>query len=68
MRAKLKVRKPGRPPLAAGERSVLLAGRVAPAIAEQVDAYAKRDGISASEAVRGLIEAGLKVKPAKKGK
>jgi hypothetical protein len=51
----------GRPPLA-GERGVLLAGRVAPALAEQVNAYAKRKGIIRSEAVRQLIEAGLKRK------
>jgi hypothetical protein len=61
MSAKPKVRKPGRPPLA-GERGILLAGRVAPTIAERVDAYAAKAGITRSEAVRRLIERGLKRK------
>src|SRR5271156_1589306 len=59
MNAKPKPPKLGRPPLA-GERGVLLAGRVAPGVAEQVTAYAKKAGINRSEAVRQLIEAGLK--------
>jgi len=66
MSAKPKKPKLGRPPLA-GERGILLAGRVAPIIAGRVDDYAKGEGITRSEAVRQLIERGLKSKGVPKG-
>jgi hypothetical protein len=60
-----KPKKMGRPPKPEGQ-AVLLAGRVAPATANEVDAYAKRNSINRSEAVRRLVELGLKAKGGKR--
>ena len=56
-----KPKKMGRPPKPEGQ-AVLLAGRVPPATANEVDAYAKRNSINRSKAVRRLVELGLKAK------
>jgi len=45
-----------------------VAGRVPTAIAAALDAYAEKAGITRSEAVRRLIEAGLKRPPKVKAK
>ena len=55
----LKPKKLGRPPKPEG-RAVLVAGRVPPATAAAVDAYARKNAINRSEAVRELIERALK--------
>ena len=57
----LKPKKLGRPPKPEG-RAVLVAGRVTPATAAAVDAYATKNAINRSEAVRELIERALKGK------
>jgi hypothetical protein len=49
----------GRPPKPGGQ-DVLVAGRVPTAVAAALDGYAGKAGITRSEAVRRLIEAGLK--------
>jgi hypothetical protein len=51
----------GRPPKPGGH-DVLVAGRVPTATAAAIDAYAKRSEITRSEAVRRLVELGLKAK------
>lgn len=61
MSTKPKPKKMGRPPKPGGH-DVLVAGRVPISIAAALDAYAKKTAISRSEAVRQLIEAGLKAK------
>lgn len=61
MSTKPKPKKMGRPPKPGGH-DVLVAGRVPISIAASLDAYAKKVAISRSEAVRQLIEAGLKAK------
>jgi hypothetical protein len=52
----------GRPPKEEGAAAVVPA-RLPPALATAVDAYAAGAGITRSEAVRRLIEAGLKRRP-----
>ncbi len=54
-------KKMGRPPKPGGH-DVLVAGRVPTATAAAIDAYAKRSEITRSEAVRRLVELGLKAK------
>jgi hypothetical protein len=49
----------GRPPKPGGH-DVLVAGRIPPSLAVVLDVYADKAGITRSEAVRRLIEAGLK--------
>ena len=46
-----------------GGHDVLIAGRIPPALVVVLDAYADKTGITRSEAVRKLIEAGLKRRP-----
>jgi uncharacterized protein YgbK (DUF1537 family) len=58
MSSALKPKKLGRPPNPEG-RAVLVAGRVPPATAAAVDAYAKKRASNRSEAVRELIERAL---------
>jgi Ribbon-helix-helix protein, copG family len=50
-------------PLKPGGQDVLVAGRIPPSLAAVLDAYADKAGITRSEAVRRLIEAGLKRRP-----
>ncbi len=59
MSASPKPKKIGRPRKPGGH-DVLVAGRVPTAIAAMLDAYADKEGITRSEAVRRLIEAGLR--------
>ena len=54
----LRPKKLGRPPNPEG-RTVLVAGRVPPATADAVDAYARKNAINRSEAVWRLIEQAL---------
>ena len=54
-----KPKKMGRPPKPGGH-DVLVAGRVPAAVALALDGYAKKAAITRSEAVRRLIERGLK--------
>ena len=49
----------GRPKKPGGQ-DVLVAGRIPPPLVVTLDAYAAKLGITRSEAVRQLIEAGLK--------
>lgn len=51
----------GRPPKEEGA-AILVPARLPPALAAAVDAYANKTAITRSEAVRQLIEAGLKTK------
>lgn len=46
-------------------RDAIRAGRIPPALAVQFDAYAQKAGITRSEAVRQLLERGLKAKTSK---
>jgi hypothetical protein len=62
---KQKKRKPGRP--ATGE-TPLVAFRPPDELRNAIDAFASAEGITRSEALRQLVELGLKAKPAKKGK
>jgi hypothetical protein len=57
-----KPKKIGRP-LKPGGHDVLVAGRVRPDTAALLETFAKKAGITRSEAVRRLIEAGLKRRP-----
>ena len=56
-----KTRGRGRPPKPGG-RDVLVAGRIPAALAVALNTYAQKAGITRSEAVRRVIEAGLKAK------
>jgi hypothetical protein len=56
-----KPKKMGRPPKPEGQ-AVLLAGKVSPAIAAAVDVYARKERINRSEAIRRLVELGLRAK------
>lgn len=56
-----KPKKMGRPKKPGGH-DVLVAGRVPPATAEALDAFSKKNGISRSEALRRVIEQGLRPK------
>lgn len=56
-----KSKKMGRPPKPGGH-DVLVAGRVPTSVAVALDAYAKKSEITRSEAVRQLVESGLKTK------
>jgi len=59
--ASKKPKRMGRPPKPGG-RDVLVAGRVPPPVVVVLDAFAEKTGVSRSEAVRQLIELGLKAK------
>jgi len=53
-------RKPGRP---ATGRDPVISGRVPPELIKEMDAWAKQAGLTRSEALGRLIEAGLKRRP-----
>lgn len=55
-------KKMGRPPKPGGAATVVPV-RIAPDALVLLDAYAQRGGVTRSEAVRQLLEAGLKTKP-----
>jgi len=61
------VKRMGRPPKPEGP-AVVAPVRLPPPIAEAVDAWAETAGLNRSEAMRRLIEAGLKRPPKVKGK
>jgi Ribbon-helix-helix protein, copG family len=54
-------RKPGRP--ASGGRDPAIQVRMSPALTAEIDAWASKAGTTRSEAIRRLIEAGLKLRP-----
>ncbi|WP_439610024.1 hypothetical protein [Reyranella sp.] len=60
-RARKPRKKMGRPPKPGGA-GVLVAARLPPALAAAMDLYADRVEITRSQAVRRLIEAGLRAK------
>jgi len=51
----------GRPPKEEGA-AVVVPARLPPPLAEALDAFAEKAGVSRSEAVRHLIEVGLRAK------
>ena len=53
-----KPKKMGRPPKPGGQ-DVLVAGRVPPSTAAKLEAFAKKEGINRSEALRRAIEASV---------
>jgi hypothetical protein len=62
MSKRKQAKKMGRPPKAEGA-AIVVPARLPPVIAAAVDEYASSSGITRSEAVRRLIEAGLKRRP-----
>jgi len=60
--ANTKKLKRGRPPKAGGA-DLSIPARLSPKLVDQLDTYAEETGISRSEAVRRLIEAGLRRPP-----
>jgi hypothetical protein len=62
MSKSMRTKKMGRPPKEEGP-AVVVPARLPPALAAAVDHYARGNGITRSEAVRQLIELGLKRRP-----